>query len=69
MWLFCAKWGIVSGEVARKRFLAVCIAFFFLLSVVGLWSLATFRSRPLQVIEPGTAASVAAHGGVGKTVR
>ncbi len=56
IWLFCAKWGIVSGEIARKRFLALCIAFFFLLSGVGLWSLATFRSQPLQTIEPGTAA-------------
>ncbi len=69
IWLFCAKWGIVSGEVARKRFLAVCIAFFFVLSGVGLWSLATFRSRPLEVIGPGTAASAAIHGAVGKTVR
>lgn len=56
IWLFCAKWGITSGEVARKRFLIVCICFFFLLSGVGLASLATFRSRPLQIIEPGTAA-------------
>ena len=56
IWLFCAKWGIVSGEKARKRFLAVCLAFFFLLAGVGLASLATFRSRPQQVIEPGTAA-------------
>ena len=47
---------IVSGEKARKRFLAVCLAFFFLLAGVGLASLATFRSRPQQVIEPGTAA-------------
>jgi succinate dehydrogenase / fumarate reductase cytochrome b subunit len=61
IWLFCAKWGIVSGEIARKRFLAVCIAFFFLLSAVGLWSLATFRSRPQQFMDPGTAASAAIH--------
>jgi succinate dehydrogenase / fumarate reductase, cytochrome b subunit len=57
IWLFCAKWGIVSGEKARKRFLAVCMAFFFLLTGVGLASLASFRSRPLQQpTEPGTAA-------------
>lgn len=56
IWLFCAKWGIVSGERARQRFLVVCIAFFFLLSGVGLASLATFRSRPQQPIDPGTAA-------------
>jgi succinate dehydrogenase / fumarate reductase, cytochrome b subunit len=56
IWLFCAKWGIVTGEIARKRFLIACICFFFLLSAVGLTSLASFRSRPLQSIEPGTAA-------------
>ena len=60
IWLFSAKWGIVSGEKARKRFLILCIGFFFLLSGVGLASLSTFRSRPLQLLpEPGTAASAA----------
>jgi succinate dehydrogenase / fumarate reductase, cytochrome b subunit len=48
VWLFCAKWGIVSGEKARKRFLVVCIAFFFVLSGAGLASLTSFRSRPQQ---------------------
>lgn len=56
IWLFSAKWGIVSGERARKRFLAVCLAFFFLLTGVGLASLYTFRSRPQQLFEPGTSA-------------
>jgi succinate dehydrogenase / fumarate reductase, cytochrome b subunit len=74
IWLFCAKWGIVSGEIARKRFLIVCICFFFLLSGVGLASLATFRSRPQQFMEPGATASVAGQATVqgavrGKTVR
>ena len=69
IWLFCAKWGIVSGELARKRFLAVCVAFFFLLSVVGLWSLATFRSRPMLTPDSGTAAHASVQSGVsGKTV-
>ncbi|MFZ0732096.1 MAG: succinate dehydrogenase [Candidatus Sulfotelmatobacter sp.] len=54
IWLFAAKWGIVSGEVARKRFLTVCLAFFFLLAGVGLASLASFRSRPQQPIDFGT---------------
>jgi succinate dehydrogenase / fumarate reductase, cytochrome b subunit len=62
IWLFCAKWGIVSGDRAQKRFLALCIAFFFLLSGVGLASLATFRSRPQQPLtEQGTAASNSRH--------
>jgi len=30
IWLFAAKWGIVSGEQARRRFLAVCLGFFLL---------------------------------------
>ena len=54
IWLFCAKWGIVSGEKARKRFLVLCLAFFFVLSGVGLASLATFRKYPRQTAEPGT---------------
>jgi succinate dehydrogenase / fumarate reductase cytochrome b subunit len=48
IWLFCAKWGIVSGEKARKRFLVLCIAFFFVLSGVGLASLTSFRSHTQQ---------------------
>ena len=46
IWLFCAKWGMITGEQARKRFLTICLAFFFVLTGVGLWSLGTFRSRP-----------------------
>ncbi len=45
IWLFAAKWGIVSGEVARKRLLVLCLAFFVLLSGVGVASLYTFRAR------------------------
>ncbi len=61
IWLFCAKWGIVSGEKARKRFLAICVAFFFLLSAVGLASLASFRSRPQLLFEPGSTAMQTSH--------
>lgn len=45
IWLFCAKWGIVSGDKAQRRLLNLCLAFFLLLSVVGLASLYTFRAR------------------------
>ena len=51
IWLFAAKWGIVSGDKAQQRLLRVCLAFFMLLSVVGLVSLYTFRER---VREPPT---------------
>ena len=45
IWLFAAKWGIVSGDKAQQRLLKLCLAFFLLLSVVGLLSLYTFRER------------------------
>jgi len=45
LWLFCAKWGIVSGDKAQQRLLRLCLAFFLLLSTVGLVSLYTFRTR------------------------
>ncbi len=54
IWLFSAKWGIVSGENAQKRFLAFCLAFFFVLTGAGLASLTSFRSRPQQPVD-GTA--------------
>lgn len=55
IWLFSAKWGIVSGEKAQKRFLAVCLGLFLLLTGAGLASLTSFRSRPQQPIDQGTA--------------
>jgi succinate dehydrogenase / fumarate reductase cytochrome b subunit len=58
IWLFCAKWGIVTGDKARKRFLVVCIAFFFVLTGAGLASLTAFRSRPQQPYEPGSSGAM-----------
>ena len=54
IWLFCAKWGIVSGDKAQKRFLALCLAFFLVLMTAGLASLTAFRSTPQQPYEQGT---------------
>jgi succinate dehydrogenase / fumarate reductase cytochrome b subunit len=45
IWLFAAKWGLTTGEKAQARLLRVCLAFFLLLSTVGLVSLYTFHSR------------------------
>jgi len=53
IWLFTAKWGIISGELAQKRFLAVCLAFFVLLSGVGIVALYTFAARFQQEAPPG----------------
>ena len=57
IWLFAAKWGIVSGDKAQQRLLRVCLAFFLLLSVVGLVSLYTFRER-FQELPSGTMTNV-----------
>jgi len=56
IWLFCAKWGIVSGAKAQQRLLRVSLAFFLLLCAVGFWSLYSFRSRPMQ--EEGSGGTV-----------
>ncbi|HUK25378.1 MAG TPA: hypothetical protein VLV49_12420 [Terriglobales bacterium] len=61
IWLFCAKWGIISGEKARRRFLAVCLAFFFVLSGVGLGSLAKFRKLRQQPTDPAGAHMIEMH--------
>lgn len=54
IWLFSAKWGIVSGEKAQKRFLVICLVLFFVLTGAGLASLTSFRSRPQQPYQSGT---------------
>jgi succinate dehydrogenase / fumarate reductase, cytochrome b subunit len=48
VWLFAAKWGITSGEDARRRFLVVCLGLFLVMSIVGVASLYTFRARFAQ---------------------
>jgi succinate dehydrogenase / fumarate reductase, cytochrome b subunit len=42
IWLFCAKWGITPGNVARKRFGYVCAVVGILLCVLGLASIYAF---------------------------
>jgi succinate dehydrogenase / fumarate reductase, cytochrome b subunit len=58
IWLFCAKWGVTTGEKAQKRLLVVCMVFFFLMSGAGLASLTSFRTHPLQPTNPSGAVMV-----------
>jgi succinate dehydrogenase cytochrome b subunit len=67
IWLFSAKWGIVSGEKAQQRLLRLCMAFFLLMAVVGLASLYTFRNR-FQQPSPGGNIVDASHGNPGRPV-
>ena len=52
IWLFCAKWGIVTGDKAQTRLLRVCLAFFLVLCGAGFASLTSFRSRPIEEDTP-----------------
>jgi succinate dehydrogenase cytochrome b subunit len=59
IWLFAAKWGLTTGEKARQRFLKLCLAFFFILSLVGVTSLYSLRTRfPQQPTDPAGAQMV-----------
>jgi succinate dehydrogenase / fumarate reductase cytochrome b subunit len=42
VWLFCAKWGITSGETARRRFAYVCVVLGVLLAGLGIASIWAF---------------------------
>lgn len=48
IFLFCAKWGIVSGQRAQRRVLVACVMLFLVMGGVGLASLTKFRSTPQQ---------------------
>jgi len=48
IWLFAAKWGITSGETARRRFGWACLAFGIVLSVFGLASIWAFIEPKFQ---------------------
>lgn len=61
IWLFCAKWGVVSGDKAQKRLLRVCLAFFLVLCGAGLASLYSFRSHPVEIDTPNAARVQANH--------
>lgn len=59
VWLFCAKWGIVTGERARKHALILCMALFVLIGGVGIASLWSFKYRyPRQPADAGSARQI-----------
>jgi succinate dehydrogenase / fumarate reductase cytochrome b subunit len=54
IWLFAAKWGIVTGDKAQKRLLRLCLGFFLVLTAAGLASLTSFRTHPQQPVGADT---------------
>lgn len=58
IWLFCAKWGIVTGERARKGLLVGCLGVGLLMSAVGVRSLFAFREWAPQATDPAGAKQI-----------
>jgi succinate dehydrogenase / fumarate reductase cytochrome b subunit len=48
LWLFAAKWGITSGDRARRRFGYVCAVVALLFILVGAATMRSFLRTPLQ---------------------
>jgi len=59
IWLFCAKWGITTGEVARRRLGYLCVLLALGLISLGAVSMYGFLSTPRQPLEPDTPESIA----------
>jgi succinate dehydrogenase / fumarate reductase cytochrome b subunit len=53
LWLFAAKWGITTGDAARRRFGYVCFAIGLLFITVGALTMRSFLNTPLQPVGPG----------------
>lgn len=56
LWLFAAKWGITSGDGARRKFGYVCLAVFLVFVAVGGATMYTFLTTPLRPWQPSGAA-------------
>jgi succinate dehydrogenase / fumarate reductase, cytochrome b subunit len=54
LYLFCAKWGIVSGDRAQRRFAYVCLVIGLAFVITGGATMYAFLSRPLQRLGPAS---------------
>ena len=52
IYLFCAKWGIISGERAQRRLGYICLVIGLAFVIAGGASMYAFLSRPLQPMGP-----------------
>ncbi len=59
LWLFCAKWGITTGDLARRRFGYLCLLVGLAMAAIGVYSMVGFLTfRPAQ---PGSFAGLSPH--------
>jgi len=61
LWLFAAKWGITTGEKARRRFGYVCLILALGLIGLGAASMYGFLSTPRQPLDPNAPENIAMH--------
>lgn len=59
IWLFCAKWGITTGELARRRLGYVCLVIALGLVAIGATSMYGFLSYPRQPLDPNAPENIA----------
>jgi succinate dehydrogenase / fumarate reductase cytochrome b subunit len=60
IFLFAAKWGLVTGDRARQRFEKLCMGFATLLIVIGLYTTYSFFQWPQMPTDPAGAKRVEA---------
>jgi succinate dehydrogenase / fumarate reductase, cytochrome b subunit len=53
LWLFAAKWGITTGDNARRKWGYVCFVIAILFVAVGAATMYSFLKTPLQPMGPG----------------
>jgi succinate dehydrogenase / fumarate reductase, cytochrome b subunit len=61
LWLFAAKWGITTGETARRRLGYICLALALGLIGLGAASMYGFLSTPRQPLDPNAPENIAMH--------
>ncbi len=54
LWLFAAKWGITTGENARRRWGYICLGIAVIFIAVGALTMYSFLNTPLQPLDTGT---------------
>ena len=58
LWLFAAKWGITTGERARRRFGYICLALALGLVSIGAASMYGFLRTPLQPLDSSASENI-----------
>ncbi len=59
IWLFCAKWGITTGELARRRLGYVCLVIGLVMAGIGVYSMMGFLSYVAAA--PGSSVTLLKH--------